>query len=77
MCALYRSDVLGQLLPIVGRDWSHLGVAELFSKCRANRYELLYLTARAIGQADATRDYLFSLKRPEAVSLPGGLFSYH
>lgn len=67
-----RSDVLGQLMPIVGCDWSHLGVAELFSKCRANRYELLYLTARAIGQADATRDYLFSSRRGDAVCLPEG-----
>jgi phosphatidate phosphatase LPIN len=54
-------------MPIVGRDWSHSGVGEFFSKCRANNYEFLYLTARAIGQADATRDYLFSLNRQESV----------
>lgn len=27
----YRSDVLGQFMPLVGKDWSHLGVAHLFS----------------------------------------------
>lgn len=27
----YRSDVLGQFMPLVGRDWSQTGVAHLFS----------------------------------------------
>lgn len=26
-----RSDVLGQFMPLVGVDWSHIGVARLFS----------------------------------------------
>ena len=28
---IFRSDVLGQVMPLVGRDWSHSGVARLFS----------------------------------------------
>ena len=66
-----RSDVLGQLMPIVGRDWSHTGVAELFTKIKKSGYLILYLTARAIGQADATRDYLFGLTQKERDKLPG------
>ncbi|KAL8451147.1 hypothetical protein Emed_002185 [Eimeria media] len=66
-----RSDVLGQLMPIVGRDWSHTGVAELFTKIKRSGYLILYLTARAIGQADATRDYLFGLTQKERDKLPG------
>lgn len=66
-----RSDVLGQLMPIVGRDWSHTGVAELFTKIKRSGYYILYLTARAIGQADATRDYLFGLTQKERDKLPG------
>jgi hypothetical protein len=27
----FRSDVLGQVMPLVGRDWSQSGVARLFS----------------------------------------------
>lgn len=27
----YRSDVLGQFMPLVGIDWSQTGVAHLFS----------------------------------------------
>eukprot|EP00922_Rhytidocystis_sp_ex-Travisia-forbesii_P040178 GHVS01059772.1.p1 GENE.GHVS01059772.1~~GHVS01059772.1.p1 ORF type:complete len:582 (+),score=85.09 GHVS01059772.1:794-2539(+) len=67
-----RSDVLGQLMPIVGRDWSHSGVAELYTKVRQNGYYLLYLTARAIGQADSTRDYLFGLTQNAKEKLPDG-----
>lgn len=69
-----RSDVLGQLFPVIGRDWSHEGVATLFSKCKKNNYKIIYLTARAIGQADPTRDYLFGLRQEQAAQLPGGRF---
>lgn len=58
-------------MPIVGRDWSHTGVAELFTKIKRSGYYILYLTARAIGQADATRDYLFGLTQKERDKLPG------
>jgi hypothetical protein len=30
-CYIFRSDVLGQVMPLVGRDWSQSGVARLFS----------------------------------------------
>lgn len=58
-------------MPIVGRDWSHDGVAELFTKIKKAGYLILYLTARAIGQADATRDYLFGLTQQQTNKLPG------
>eukprot|EP01056_Protomagalhaensia_sp_Gyna25_P000259 Protomagalhaensia_sp_Gyna_25__258@NODE_1121_length_2171_cov_9_004221_g890_i0_p1_GENE_NODE_1121_length_2171_cov_9_004221_g890_i0NODE_1121_length_2171_cov_9_004221_g890_i0_p1_ORF_typecomplete_len487_score42_16LNS2/PF08235_13/2_1e94Acid_phosphat_B/PF03767_14/0_047_NODE_1121_length_2171_cov_9_004221_g890_i06482108 len=67
-----RSDVWGQLMPIVGKDWSHPGVAELFSNIRKSDYKILYLTARAIGQADSTRDYLFGLTQNDKNKLPDG-----
>lgn len=53
-----RSDILGHLLPIFGKDWSHDGVAELFTNIKKNNYGILYLTSRAIGQAQKTKDYL-------------------
>ena len=28
---IYRSDVLGQFMPLVGKDWSQTGVTHLFS----------------------------------------------
>jgi phosphatidate phosphatase LPIN len=45
-----RSDVLGHIMPVMGRDWSHEGIAELYTNIAANGYQVLYLTARAIGQ---------------------------
>jgi phosphatidate phosphatase LPIN len=44
-----KSDVLGHVLPKFGHDWSHPGCCDLFTKIKANGYEILYLTARAIG----------------------------
>lgn len=66
-----RSDVLGHILPIVGNNWAQKGVAQLFHKIADNGYKLLYLSARAIGQARTTRDYLKSIKQ-EDVSMPAG-----
>ncbi|XP_044744130.1 phosphatidate phosphatase LPIN2 isoform X2 [Coccinella septempunctata] len=66
-----KSDVLGHILPIVGNNWAQKGVAQLFHKIADNGYKLLYLSARAIGQARVTRDYLKSIKQ-EDVSMPAG-----
>ena len=35
-----RSDLLGHLLPPIGFDWTHSGVAHLFSNIKANGYEV-------------------------------------
>jgi phosphatidate phosphatase LPIN len=53
-----KSDALGHILTMVGRDWTHLGVAKLYTDIAANGYNLLYLTSRSVGQADSTRNYL-------------------
>lgn len=66
-----RSDVLGHLLPGVGLDWSQVGVAGLYSQIAKNGYKMLYLTARPIGQASQTRDFLHSVTQGPA-KLPNG-----
>ena len=66
-----KSDVLGHILPAIGHDWAQSGVAQLFSKIRNNGYHIMYLSARAIGQATITKDYLHSVKQGE-VHLPDG-----
>ncbi|PUU75564.1 Lipin/Ned1/Smp2-domain-containing protein [Tuber borchii] len=53
-----KSDALGHVLTMIGRDWTHLGVAKLYTDIAANGYNLLYLTSRSVGQADTTRNYL-------------------
>ncbi|KAK4531590.1 hypothetical protein CCYA_CCYA08G2447 [Cyanidiococcus yangmingshanensis] len=67
-----RSDVLGQILPRVGKDWSHQGVASLYRAIARNGYKFLYLTSRAIGQASATRSYLTTLQQEGSLGLPDG-----
>ncbi len=66
-----RSDVLGHLLPGVGLDWSQVGVAGLYSLIAKNGYKMLYLTARPIGQASQTRDFLHSVTQGPS-RLPNG-----
>lgn len=66
-----KSDVLGHILPMVGKDWAQMGVAQLFSKIEENGYKMLYLSARAIGQSRATREYLRSIRQGD-VKLPDG-----
>jgi len=66
-----KSDVLGHILPVIGRDWAQSGVAQLFTKIHNNGYQIMYLSARAIGQASITKDYLQSVKQGD-VCLPDG-----
>lgn len=66
-----KSDVLGQILPIIGRDWSQSGVAQLYTSIHTNGYKFLYLSARAIGQSKVTKDLLKSIKQ-EVHVLPEG-----
>ncbi|XP_006634372.2 phosphatidate phosphatase LPIN2 isoform X1 [Lepisosteus oculatus] len=53
-----KSDALGQILPQLGKDWTHQGIAKLYHSVHENGYKFLYCSARAIGMADMTRGYL-------------------
>ncbi|VAH08156.1 unnamed protein product [Triticum turgidum subsp. durum] len=64
-------NVLGQVMPLVGRDWSQSGVARLFSAIKENGYQLIFLSARAIVQAYLTKNFLFNLKQDGKV-MPNG-----
>ncbi|XP_051124439.1 phosphatidate phosphatase PAH2-like isoform X2 [Andrographis paniculata] len=76
-----RSDLLGQVMPLVGMDWSQTGVARLFSAIKENGYQLLFLSARSISQSFHTRQFLCNIRQdgkglPEGpvVISPDGLF---
>ena len=66
-----KSDALGHLFNMVGRDWTHTGVAKLYSDISANGYNIFYLTSRSVGQADTTRAYLKGISQ-EGWKLPKG-----
>lgn len=68
---LNRSDALGYIFNMVGKDWTHLGVASLYTNIERNGYKILYLTSRCLGQASSTREYLESIRQGEC-RLPAG-----
>ncbi|KAF9198630.1 hypothetical protein BGZ49_000478 [Haplosporangium sp. Z 27] len=59
-----KSDALGHIFTMAGKDWTHAGVAKLYTDIVNNGYHILYLTSRAIGQADYTRKEVI-LRKPE------------
>ncbi|KAF3932799.1 Lipin-3 [Dactylella cylindrospora] len=66
-----KSDALGHFYNMLGRDWTHLGVAKLFTEISANGYNIIYLTSRSVGQADTTRNYLNGIVQ-DKYKLPKG-----
>ncbi|KAK2597009.1 hypothetical protein N8I77_012883 [Diaporthe amygdali] len=66
-----KSDALGHVLNMIGRDWTHAGVAKLYSDIEANGYNIMYLTSRSVGQSDTTRAYLGGIVQ-DGYRLPRG-----
>ncbi|WFC97375.1 phosphatidate phosphatase [Malassezia yamatoensis] len=58
-----KSDALGHVFTMMGRDWTHMGVAKLYHDIAENGYRIMYLTSRAIGQAEITREYLMNINQ--------------
>ncbi|KAL2351164.1 Lipin/Ned1/Smp2-domain-containing protein [Cryomyces antarcticus] len=67
-----KSDALGHVLNMLGRDWTHFGVAKLYTDIVANGYNMFYLTSRSVGQADTTRAYLKGVVQEGNYRLPKG-----
>lgn len=70
-----KSDVMGHILPMLGKDWSHTGIAGLYTNITKNGYQILYLTSRSILQAGQTRGYINSVKQDEFVLPEGPIIS--
>lgn len=66
-----KSDALGHVLNMIGRDWTHSGVAKLYSDISLNGYNIMYLTSRSVGQADTTRAYLNGIVQERCRMPPG------
>jgi phosphatidate phosphatase LPIN len=66
-----KSDALGQVLNMIGRDWTHIGVAKLYTEIVNNGYNIMYLTSRSVGLTDTTRAYLNGVVQ-ESYRLPRG-----
>ncbi|KAK0118017.1 hypothetical protein ONS95_012328 [Cadophora gregata] len=66
-----KSDALGHVFNMIGRDWTHIGVAKLYTDIVNNGYNIMYLTSRSVGLADMTRAFLSSVSQ-EGYNLPRG-----
>jgi len=66
-----KSDFMGNVMPLFGNDWSQPGVARLFTEINNNGYQFIYLSARSIGLANRTKNYLSSIKQ-EKYTMPSG-----
>ncbi|WBW73215.1 lipin, phosphatidate phosphatase Ned1 [Schizosaccharomyces osmophilus] len=66
-----KSDALGHMFTLIGKDWTHAGVAKLYTDITNNGYKIMYLTSRSVGQADSTRHYLQNIEQ-NGISLPDG-----
>nr|XP_032623220.1 phosphatidate phosphatase LPIN3 isoform X2 [Chelonoidis abingdonii] len=66
-----KSDALGHILPYLGKDWTHQGIAKLYHKIHMNGYKFLYCSSRAIGMAHITKGYLKWVK-DQGCALPRG-----
>lgn len=62
---------MGHVLNMIGRDWTHTGVAKLYTDIVNNGYNIMYLTSRSVGQADTTRAYLYGVCQ-DGYRLPRG-----
>lgn len=66
-----KSDVRGHLYNLVGKDWTHPGIAPLYSKIVKNGYKIIYLTSRPLGQSFSTKSYLKQISQ-DNYTLPDG-----
>lgn len=66
-----KSDLKGHIYSLVGSDWTHVGVAQFYTKLAENGYKFIYLTSRPLGQSRMTRYYLNSINQDGYV-LPDG-----
>lgn len=62
---------MGHVLNMIGRDWTHAGVAKLYTDIVNNGYNIMYLTSRSVGQADTTRAYIYGVCQ-DGYRLPKG-----
>ena len=66
-----KSDVLGQVLPSIGKDWTHPGLARLYQTISQQNINFIYMSSRPIGEANYTRNYLRGIEQ-DGIKIPSG-----
>ncbi|KAL5992775.1 hypothetical protein ACLOJK_013694 [Asimina triloba] len=65
-----KSDVLGQFMPLVGKDWSHLGVAHLFSAIKVQHGSAMRL--RIVEDRNKTVSFVVVVRQYESNRILSG-----
>ena len=68
---LTKSDLMGHICYMIGKDWTRGGAVYFFNVLNARGYKILYLSARSLTQLDSTRNYLAGIKQ-DGSGLPDG-----
>ncbi|XP_053310150.1 phosphatidate phosphatase LPIN3 isoform X1 [Spea bombifrons] len=66
-----RSDTLGHILPQIGKDWTQQGIVQLYHAIHRNGYNFVYCSARSVGLAELTKNFLQRISEG-GCSLPPG-----
>ena len=66
-----KSDIMGHVMSMVGKDYTHEGICEFFDRVNHNGYKFLYLTARSVSHSAATRGYFYRINQ-DGKRLPDG-----
>ncbi|KAM8945638.1 phosphatidate phosphatase LPIN3-like [Pelodytes ibericus] len=77
-----KSDALGHILPQLGKDWTQQGIVQLYNAIHRNGYSFVYCSARSVGLAELTKNFLeginvggFSLPPGPLLLSPSSLFT--
>lgn len=63
---------MGHVAAFLSKDWTHAGVASLFSAIEKNGYKFIFLSSRSISHAGPTREYLKGVTQKDVQKLPLG-----
>lgn len=66
-----RTDLLGQIITLFGKDWAHKKIAKLYQDIEKNGYKILYVTARTMCVHVKTKNYLNSINQNN-LTMPNG-----
>ena len=66
-----KSDIWGFIYGTFGKDYTHSGIARLYSNIEKNGYKFVFLSARPMSHVNLLRKYVHKVDQ-EGCTLPSG-----
>lgn len=66
-----KSDILGHLFNLFGKDYTHDSIGSLYNTIVSRGYKIVYISSRSLSFMKSTKKLLFCA-RPSGTPLPGG-----